>query len=165
VDIRALTPRQRAEDSQGVYFKTRRAKTGKRAFATLSKTTVDALDSYIAGLGFVIPADQPIIRNRSGSVYTKDKLAADFRAIRTMLFDKDTRRMQDMRRTGNVEAAVGGAQPQDLSAKAGNTIAVSNTLFETYTPVQLEAVRRADTARKHGRKVVKNPPAERVVLN
>jgi hypothetical protein len=59
-----------------------------------------------------------------------------------------------MSRTGNVEAAVGGAQPQDLSAKAGNTISVSNALFKTYAPVQLKAVRRADKARKRGRKAL-----------
>ena len=44
------------------------------------------------------------------------------------------------------------AKPQDLSAKAGNTIGQSNALFETYTPVQLAAVRQADEARKKGRK-------------
>jgi hypothetical protein len=55
-----------------------------------------------------------------------------------------------MRRTSNVEAAAGGAKPQHLSAKAGNTIAQSNALFETYTPVQLAAVRQAEEARKKG---------------
>ena len=85
---------QRAEDSPngsvGVYFETRHAKTGKRTYATLSKSTIEALDTYLARLGFVIPADQPIIRNRpppiiksikSGSVTTKDKLAAFFKVL------------------------------------------------------------------------------------
>ena len=79
--------------------------------------------------------------------------------------------MQDMRRTGNVEAAVGGAHPQDLSAitgngMAGNTIAVSNAICETCTPVQPEAVRRAD---RHGKeegqkKGPKSPKPERKIM-
>jgi hypothetical protein len=78
------------------------------------------------------PVAAPFIRNRSGRPYTKDKLAADFRTIRELAFPGDTRRLQDVRRTGNVEAAIGGAKPQELSAKAGNTIGKSNALFGTY---------------------------------
>ncbi len=155
VDIRQLTMRQKLKDASGVYFKTSRAKTGKRAYATLSERTASTLINYLASLDYVIPADQPFIRNRAGRIYTKDKLATDFRYIKKQLWPDDKRQLRDMRRTGNVEAAVGGAQPQDLSAKAGNTIAVSNSLFETYTPVQLAAVRRADKARKRGRKALK----------
>ena len=150
-DVRALTPRQRHRDDTGTWFETRRAKTGKRAFATLSQPTVALLDDYLASLGCIVPADQPLLRNRSSAVYTKDKLAADFRAVRSRVFPGDQRRLQDLRRTGNVEAAVGGALPQDLAAKAGNTIATSSAIYETYTPVQLAAVRRADEARTKGR--------------
>ena len=60
-----------------------------------------------------------------------------------------------MANAARIEAAVGGAKPQDLSAKGGNTIGHSNALFETYTPVQLAAVRQADEARKKGREKLK----------
>ena len=113
------------------------------------------LDAYLAGLGVTVLAEAPLIRNRSGQPYTKDKLAADFRTIRAAVLPGDTRQLMDLRRTGNVEAAVGGARPQELSAKAGNTIGTSSQLFETYTPVQLESVRQADEARVRGRKALK----------
>jgi len=58
----------------------------------------------------------------------------------------------DMRRTGNVEAVAGGAQPTHLAAKLSNTIAQSNQIFDTYTPVQLETVRKVDRAREIGRR-------------
>lgn len=155
VDVRRLTPAQRRQDGRGVYFVTERAKTGRRAYATLSGASAAMLDAYLAGLGVTVLAEAPLIRNRSGQPYTKDKLAADFRAIRAAVLPGDTRQLMDLRRTGNVEAAVGGARPQELSAKAGNTIGTSSQLFETYTPVQLEAVRQADAARERGRAALK----------
>jgi hypothetical protein len=57
--------------------------------------------------------------------------------VREVVFSGDTRRLMDMRRTGNVEAVVGGAQPTDLAAKLSNTLSQSNSIHETYSPVQL----------------------------
>ena len=152
VDVRSLKLAQRRTDGAGTYFDTARAKTEKRAFATLSKATERMLDVYLERLDMTLHPDAPLIRTRTGAAYTtKDLLAKDFRTIRRELFPGDTRRLQDMRRTGNVEAAVGGAAPAHLSAKSGNTIGRSNALFETYTPVQLAAVREADAARAIGR--------------
>lgn len=134
---------------------TARAKTRRKVIATLSKETETLLDRYLAGLGIVIPRDQPFIRNRSGHVYSKDTLGDDFRAVRNAVFPKDDRRLMDMRRTGNVEAMIGGAEPTHLSAKLGNTLSQSNQIYETYTPVQLAAVRQADKARVVGRRRLK----------
>ena len=140
------------EDAKGAYFDLARVKTAKRAFATITQKTAKRHKTYLREFGVVIPPNQPFIRNRSGRAYTKDTLARDFRRVRNKLFPGDDRILLDMRRTGNVEAAVGGALPTDMSAKAGNSIDKSNRLFETYTPVQLEAVRRADRARERGRR-------------
>ena len=147
VDVRGLTLVKRARDAQGTYFAIRRKKTGKAAFATLTGPTEALLDQYLSALGVALAPDAPIIRHRSKRPYTKDRLVKDFATIREKAFPGDSRRLKDLRRTGNVEAALGGARPQDLSAKAGSTIGTSNKLFETYTPVQLEAVRQADGAR------------------
>jgi hypothetical protein len=81
-----------------------------------------------------------------------DTLGDDFRDVRECIFPGDTRRLMDMRRTGNVEAVVGGAQPTHLAAKLANTLSQSNSIFETYTPTQLAAVRKADLAREIGRR-------------
>jgi hypothetical protein len=43
------------------------------------------------------------------------------------------------------EAVVGGAEPAHLSAKLSNTLAHSNQIFDTYSPV-----READRARALG---------------
>jgi hypothetical protein len=155
VDVRLLTPEMRAKDDHGTYFKTARAKTERDVIATLSKATEELLDRYLVGLGVVIPRDQPFIRNRSGHVYSKDTLGDDFRKVRESVFPGDARRLMDMRRTGNVEAVVGGAEPTHLSAKLSNTLAQSNQIFETYSPVQLASVREADKAREVGRRRLK----------
>jgi hypothetical protein len=152
VDVRLLTLGMRARDGQGVYFETARAKTGRKALATISKGTELLIERYLADLVFVLPADQPFIRNRSGHVYSKDTLGDDFRDVREIVFPGDTRRLMDMRRTGNVEAVAGGAQPTHLAAKLSNTLSQSNAIYDTYAPVQLAAVRKADQAREIGRR-------------
>ena len=155
VDVRQLTLAQKKHDGTGGYFELQRKKTGKAAFATLSGTTETLLETYVEGLGATLTPTAPILRHRSGQPYSKDKLAKDFRTLRDVVFPGDERRLQDLRRTSNVEAAIGGAQPQFLSAKLGNTIAQSSALFETYTPVQLASVRQADAARQQGREKLK----------
>jgi hypothetical protein len=70
VDVRSLTLGMRRVDHHGVYFETARAKTGRKAFATISKATELLIERYLAGLAFALPADQPFIRNRSGHVYS-----------------------------------------------------------------------------------------------
>lgn len=75
----------------------------------------------------------------------------DFRAVRNVIFPGDNRRMMDLRRTGNVEAIAGGAQPTQLAAKLANTLAQSNAIFGTYSPTQLQVVRQADEMRRAGR--------------
>jgi hypothetical protein len=152
IDVRLLTTRMRVVDHEGVYFETARAKTGRKALATISKDTELLVERYLTGLPFAVPADEPFIRNRSGHVYSKDTLGDDFRDVRETVFPGDTRRLMDMRRTGNVEAVAGGAQPTHLAAKLSNTLSQSNQIFDTYTPVQLAAVKKVDEARAIGRR-------------
>ena len=155
VDVRKLTLGMRASDAHGVYFNTARAKTNREVIATLSPGTVELLEQYLANLGFTLPPEQPFIRNRSGHVYSKDTLGDDFRDVRAAVFPGDTRRLMDLRRTGNVEAVIGGAEPSQLSAKLSNTLSQSNQIFDTYSPVQLATVREADKAREEGRRRMK----------
>ena len=93
-------------------------------------------------------------------MYSEDTLGDDFRDVRQVVFPGDTRRLMDMRRTGNVEAVAGGAQPTHLAAKLSNTLSQSNSIYDTYTPVQLTAVRNVDQAREIGRR---EPLAEAVI--
>ena len=72
---------QRRQD-RDVYFETARAKTDRDVIATISPETQGLLQRYLDGLGFVVPPDQPFIRNRSGHTYSKDTLGDDFRTVR-----------------------------------------------------------------------------------
>jgi hypothetical protein len=88
---------------------------------------------------------------RKGSPYREATLAHDFEDIREIVFPGDRRRLMDMRRSGAVEAVAGGVNPATVSAKMANSIGSSNTLHKTYVPVEIEAVKSAEEARRQGR--------------
>jgi hypothetical protein len=169
VDVRTLTIGQRRDDGQGTYFDVDRAKTGRAAAGTLSRYSEAILDAYLGKLGIELHAAAPIFWTRGGIAtakggrpwaprpYTSDRLGIDFRCIRALVFGPDDeRQIQDMRRSGAVEAVRGDAKPTKLSAKMANTLASSNRLHKTYVPVDVAAVRDVDEARARERKAVKS---------
>ena len=152
VDVRNLTPSQRAKDGQGEVFAISRAKTGRAAVATISRRTSRVLDAYLASLGAEIAPTAPIFRNRSGAPYSKDTLGDDFRDVRAIVFGPgETRTLADFRRSGAVEALRGGASAEIIGNKLANDFASSTNLQKTYAPVDLAAVRQADAARRKAR--------------
>jgi len=155
VDCRTLTPAQRRQDRQGVYFVTNRGKTGRAVIGTLSRRGQRVVEAYLARLGVAIPAEAPLFRNRSGHVYTPDTLGDDFRDMREIVFPGDTRKLIDIRRTGTVEAIAGKAEPAAMAQKMGNSIDKNRQLQETYMPARAATVRQVDEARKRGRKVLR----------
>jgi hypothetical protein len=166
VDVRTLTIGQRQNDGQGSYFELARAKTGRAAAGTLSRWSEAILDVYLDKLGLELHDAAPIFWTRGGSAkggrpwpprpYTSDRLGIDFRHLRALAFGpQDERQIQDMRRSGAVEAVRGDAKLTKLSAKMANTISTSNRLHRTYVPVDVEAVRDVDVARKRGRERIR----------
>jgi hypothetical protein len=164
VDVRSLTIAQRHNDGQGSLFSLARAKTGRAAAGTLTRWSEAILDAYLGKLGVELHAATPIFWTRGGTTtdkggrrwpprpYTSDRLGIDFRHIRTLVFGPDDQQqIQDMRRSGAVEAVRGDAAPTKLSVKMANTIASSNRLHRTYIPVDVAAVRDVDEARKVAR--------------
>jgi hypothetical protein len=164
IDVRSLRVGQRHNDGQGSVFTLSRAKTGRPAAATLSCWSEAILDAYLAKIGITLHDATPLFWTRGGSStakggrpwlprpYTSDRLGIDFRHIRALVFGPDDeRQIQDMRRSGAVEAVRGDASPTKLSTKMANTIASSNRLHRTYIPVDLSAVRDVDEARVRGR--------------
>jgi len=160
VDVRTLTMGQRHNDGDGSVFTLARAKTGRPAAGTLSRWSEAILDAYLDKLGLTLHEAAPIFWTRGGTStakggrpwpprpYTSDRLGIDFRYIRSLVFGPhDVRQIQDMRRSGAVEAMRGDAAPTKLSAKMANTIASSNRLHQTYIPVDVAAVRDVDDAR------------------
>jgi hypothetical protein len=71
--------------------------------------------------------------------------------VRESVFPGDTRQLLDLRRSGAVEAAAGGADPLTLSAKMANSIHQASDLQRTYLPAKVATVREADDARRIGR--------------
>ena len=153
VDVRHLSPRQIARNSQGLAFMVSRAKTGRAAAGTLSHRAEAVFDAYMAGLNVKLLENAPIFRNRSGHPYSKDTLGDDFRDVRAAVFGaSEQRTLADFRRSGAMEAAAGGADVATISAKMANTLSASNALHRAYMPVEITKVRAADVARLAGRR-------------
>jgi hypothetical protein len=88
--------------------------------------------------------------------YTTDKLGRDFREVRPAVFGpNEKRQIQDMRRSGTVEAFAGGAVAEEVSEKLANTLASSNRLQKTYNPAHVAKVRQVDLARRRGRNLLR----------
>jgi hypothetical protein len=144
VDARSFKADQRRRDVVGTWFQTGRTKTGRAALATLSRRAEAVLDAYLASLAAEPIGPAPTFRNRSGRKYSKDTLGDDFRAVREKVFGPaEKRQLADFRRSGTVEAFVGDAPPEKVSAKMANTLSQSNKLHQTYAPPQLASARDA----------------------
>jgi hypothetical protein len=169
IDVRKLTARDRRADDEGAVFFVATAKTGRAARGTLTRWSEAVLDQYLAKLGVELHDATPIFWSRGGvsgpkggrpwppHPYTKDRLGEDFRHIRALAFgEHDERQLQDMRRSGAVEADAGGTTDADLSNKMANTLSASNRLRKTYNPVNIASVRRVDEARSEGRRKNRN---------
>ena len=155
IDARSLRLEDSRDDGLKFWFQIDRAKTGRDALATLSRRTQVLIRAYVATLPDNLLPTAPIFMTRTGAAYTKNSLAEDFRAIRKLLFPGDTRQLQDMRRTGAVEAQSGGADLSVISQKMANTVASPAHLQKTYLPVNQAAVELADEARKRGRRRIR----------
>lgn len=154
IDARRLTLAQRRKDDQGTWFELGRAKTGRDAVLTLSKRSERLLDWYLEkqfGAADPLPS-MAIFRTRRGAAYLKNSFSEDFRDVRAIEFPGDTRKMLDFRRSGSSEAVAGGVEGTVLSAKLANSLSESKKLEQTYVPVNVEMVRRADAARIEGRR-------------
>ena len=113
-----------------------------------------ALGIEEAALRDALPDMHPealVFMRADGRAWNTTSLGEQFRLLVEKVFPCDKRQLRDFRRSGTVEAFAGGADAEGVAAKMGNSIDRSNTLWKTYNPVSLEAVRRADMARGAGR--------------
>jgi len=154
VDARHLTLGQRRSDSKGTWFELGRAKTGRDVILTLSRRSERLLNWYIQEQfkGADPLPSMKLFRTRRGNAYLKNAFSEDFRDVRAVAFPGDKRMMLDFRRSGSVEAVAGGVEGAVLSAKLANSLSESKKLEQTYVPAQVAIVRRADDARREGRK-------------
>lgn len=163
IDARSLTLGESRSDGFKLWFELDRAKTGRSALGTLSRRTQALIRAYAAALPSEFLTSAPIFLTRRGAAYRKNSLSEDFRDLRAIVFPGDTRQLQDMRRTGAVEAQSGGADLSVISQKMANTISANSQLQKTYLPVNHSAVELADEARKRGRwRILKNKSGPKV---
>lgn len=157
VDIRTLTLGQKREDAKGVWFDIVRGKTGRDGVLTLSKRSERLFRWYLEKqFGAAEPiSNMEIFRTRRGAAFRKNSFSEDFRDVRSAELPGDTRKMLDFRRSGSTEAVAGGVEGTALSAKLANSLSESKKLEQTYVPVQVEMVRRADAARLEGRRALR----------
>jgi len=156
-DVRALTAGQRTKDRLGRAFFTKRAKTDAAVGGVLSRRAAFVLDAYLSRLSVGMHADAPVFRNRSGQPYLKNAFAEDFREVRIAEFGPlERRQMLDFRRSGAVEAIVGGAKSEHVAHAMGNTLSASNALFETYVPVNTATIVKVTEARRRGRRTLRD---------
>lgn len=129
-----------------------RGKTGVPVIGTLSKFGDWLVRRYLAEFGAAHHADGILFTMRTGVPYGQSRLGGDFAAIRSMIDPADKRQLRDMRRSGVIEAFIGGAEARHVSEKFGNSIDRSSFLFKTYNPVDLEKVKQTDVLRIEGRR-------------
>ena len=156
VDCRTLRDRHRLLDiatGRLVLDRSRdgRTKSGVAVIGTLSRFGDSMVRRYLVELGADMTTDAFLFRMRSGVPYGESRLGGDFATVREIAMPGDKRQLRDMRRSGVLEAFIGGAEARDVSEKFGNSLDRSATLFRTYNPVDLEKVKIADRKRLAGR--------------
>ncbi|PHR94025.1 MAG: hypothetical protein COA69_00050 [Robiginitomaculum sp.] len=156
VDVRTLKVEALHKTHQGYHIETERKKTGKEVFAALSDGLGDDLHAYIDGLSFTLLPNQAIFRNRrDNAAYLKARFNSDFRAVRAMAFGKEEKRfLMDIRRSGNVEADLGGASAEDRAEILANALHKDQYLENTYTPPTVAKARKVAKQRAKGREIL-----------
>mgnify|MGYP001090610846 FL=1 len=163
-DVRTLKRKELFQIGDDWVIDRGRLKTGERILGALSDRSRRLLENYLRSLGRPLAGEEIIFRTRGSqpspkggrprdpSPYTKNTLAKDFRILRTDVFGPDEKRkLLDLRRSGTIEAIVGDATAEQVGVTLGNSFGTSKKIQVTYTPNQLETVKKVAEARKRGR--------------
>lgn len=152
-DVRALTPAQidgnrltlvpqkteHLDDSETVYL--------------LWWSTVRLIARYQRTIGVVPMAHLPLIRSASGRPFgNRHHLAKQIRQVLRSAGLPDQLQLRDLRRTGNKEAAEGGATEAQLAARNRHSIEQSSRILDTYTPKTTALAEAAQAVRKRGKR-------------
>jgi hypothetical protein len=132
VDARSLNLGALRADQDGPYIDRAREKTGVGGFQSISQQLYDDIMAYVGGLGVSLMPDAPIFRRHAPTIRKRrkvapwkgsDEFARDFKNVREAALGKDETRMaMDIRRTANLEAALGDATPSDRAALLANSL-------------------------------------------
>lgn len=154
-DVRNLSLSDRHRSRSGAYFVIRRGKTCREAFGAISDDLDEAIDAYVASLPVIVLPEQPFIRTTRGHEYLKARFLLDFDLVRKEAFGpEETRRFQDIRRSGNVEADLADASPEDRAEILANNLHRDKFLEATYTPPTVAKARKLAEKRLVGRQLL-----------
>jgi hypothetical protein len=93
---------------------------------------------------------------QSGAPFkNKDTFAKDFRKVRNLVFTGDKRTFKDIRRSGNLEADLGGASAVDRAELLANSLYKNGFLEATYTPPTVAHGMKIRDNRATGRNLLK----------
>lgn len=149
-ELISLTPAMRREDADGAWYERERTKTGAEIMAPITDLVLSA-DLLKASEG--LDPHEPILRtSRDGVPYQRVRFTNDFARVRRLTFGpEEKRQFRDIRRSANLEAAVGGASREQRAAVMANALDTNDRLDRTYTPSTVAAARQAQAARLAGR--------------
>lgn len=154
-DVRTFSITMLKNDREGYYIERPRTKTQKQAQPVISRGLAEALLAYAKDAPFLALPTQPLFRHTQGKVWTHGYMAQLFGKIRKAAFGKAERRQfQDIRRSANLEAEIGGASPEDRAATMANALDKNPALDATYTPPTVAAGRKVRRAREVGRELL-----------
>ncbi|MGE0828056.1 MAG: hypothetical protein AB7O04_01745 [Hyphomonadaceae bacterium] len=155
VDVRSLTLSRIKGSGIDRWIETARKKTGEVQKHALSEDTCARLGGYLAAAAeakITFKPEEEILRQPDGwRLYTKDRWEKHFRWTRDTALPGDARRLMDMRRTGNVEADLGGMSRADRGELLANGLGKNNFLERTYTPATVVKSRQSLQKRQEAR--------------
>lgn len=155
VDVRTLTFTNLHHDGVGPYIETFRRKTGAAVYAVITQSLYDDILAYVDALPVSPLPDTPFLRTtRSQAAYTKVRFTDEFAKVRALAFGSgEKRRLMDIRRSGNLEADLGGASAEDRAEILANALDKDSRLEATYTPLTITKARKIAVQREAGRAI------------
>jgi len=156
VDVRTFSMAMLKQDARGVWRIDRtRSKSGAKAKPPLSEQLVKDLQAYEKALAITPLTGQALFRTSDGNEWERTMLSAAFADVRRCAFGPgEKRQLQDLRRSANLEAELGGATAEQRAALLANRLDKSRRLDGTYTPVTTMHAQKAQDARQRGREII-----------
>lgn len=171
-DCRTLKMSMLKQDRTGWYIERERTKSGAAAKPPISDALAADLRAYAERDGRTALPTASLFYRADGEPIDRFWMADLFRDTRKLTFGEDEKRQfQDIRRSANLEAALGGASAQDRAAVMANALDKNKALDAVYTPVTVARARMAQAAREAGRDLLqqevgrgksRKPPAGKV---
>lgn len=154
-DCRTFALAMMRQDRSGWYLERARTKTGVAAKPPISDALADDLNAYATRGGRTPIPSAPLFSTRTGKPMDRFQMADLFADLRRVAFGKTERRQfQDLRRSANLEADLGGASAEDRAAVMANALDKNKALDAVYTPVTVARARKTLKAREAGRELL-----------